>query len=90
MIAKYNRLSLAFGVPGLLMQIGGRVMMVTSPDELQLIAAAIVVVGTALLMAGLALYAMAKGRNPAWCLMAFLSLIGLIVLGLLKDKAPNG
>jgi len=41
-------------------------------------------------MKGFALYAMAKGRHPAWCLMALFSWIGLIVLALLKDKAPYG
>ena len=51
---------------------------------------AVSLVGTVLLLIGLAFYAKAKGRHPAWCLMAFLSLIGLIVLALLKDKAPDG
>jgi hypothetical protein len=39
--------------------------------------------GTVLLLVGLAYYAKAKGRNPAWCLFAFLS----IILACLKDKA---
>ena len=47
-------------------------------------------VGTGLLMAGLAFYALAKGRSPAWCLMGLLSIIGLIVLACLKDLAPEG
>jgi hypothetical protein len=49
----------------------------------------ITVAGTALLMLGLAFYAMAIGRSPAWCLLAFLSIFGLIILSFLKDRAPN-
>lgn len=43
------------------------------------------IVGTVLFMVGLAYYAKAKGRNAASCLMCFLSIIGLIVVGCLKD-----
>jgi len=45
----------------------------------------VMLVGTVLLIIGLAYYARAKGRHPAWCLMGFLSVIGLIVLACLKD-----
>jgi hypothetical protein len=79
MIARYNNYSLALGIPGLLIQIGG--LVAQRPP--------ITLVGTVLLMAGLAFYAKAKGRSPAWCLMGFLGLIGLIVLALLKDQAPE-
>lgn len=50
----------------------------------------VTLVGTGLLIAGLAMYAKAKGRSPAWGLLGFLSIIGLIVLALLKDHAPSG
>jgi hypothetical protein len=50
----------------------------------------VVLLGTVLLFVGLAYYAMAKGRSPAWCLLALLSLIGLIVLACLPDLAPYG
>ena len=80
MIKRYNNISLAFGVPGLLLQIAGGVM--HQP--------LIVIPGTVLLMIGLAYYAKAKGRHPAWCLMGFLSIIGLIILALLKDRAKEG
>jgi hypothetical protein len=49
----------------------------------------VMLIGTALLLVGFAYYAKAKGRNPAWCLMAFLSFIGLIVLGILKDMSDE-
>lgn len=91
MIAAYNKTSLVFGVPGIVLQIVGNVLTRTSTDPLIATGGLVVlVVGTALLLVGLAYYAKAKGQHPAWCLMAFLSVIGLIVLALLKDKAPNG
>ena len=40
-----------------------------------------------MVLVGFAYYAKAKGRNPLWCLAAFLSLIGLIILALLKDES---
>jgi hypothetical protein len=71
----YNNISLGLGAPGIVLQIWGNI--IGQPIML--------ILGTILLMIGLAYYAMAKGRNPAWCLMGFLSIIGLIVLGCLKD-----
>ena len=71
----YNNISLGLGAPGIVLQIWGNI--IGRPIML--------ILGTILLMIGLAYYAMAKGRNPAWCLMGFLSIIGLIVLGCLKD-----
>jgi hypothetical protein len=35
-------------------------------------------------------YIRAKGRNEAWILMAFLNVLGLIVLLLLKDHCKDG
>jgi Ca2+/Na+ antiporter len=39
---------------------------------------------------GLWAYVRAKGRSDAWVLMAFLSVVGLIVLLCLKDKQKEG
>ena len=75
MIKKYNNLSLAWGVPGIILQVVGLFM---NQPVIQLL-------GAVLLVVGLAYYAKAKGRHPAWCLMGFLSLIGLIVLACLSD-----
>jgi len=83
MITRYNNISLALGAPGFILQIVGLVIQ-RSPGK-EGIGLVIVVLGTALLVAGLAFYALAKGRSPAWCLMGFLGLIGLIVLGSLSD-----
>lgn len=43
--------------------------------------------GTAMVLTGFAYYAKAKGRSPVWCLAGFLSLIGLVILALLKDNS---
>ena len=50
----------------------------------------VIILGTALLLVGFAYYAKAKGRSPVWCLVAFLSCIGLIILALLEDRAKGG
>jgi multidrug efflux pump subunit AcrB len=77
MIKKYNNISLAVGIPGIVLQIVGMVVQYSD----------ITIIGTILLFIGFAYYAKAKGRHIAWCSMGFFSIIGLIVLALLKDKA---
>jgi hypothetical protein len=88
MIKRYNNLSFVFGVPGLILQIAGSVMRGQQPDSA--LGILLTLGGTGLLLVGFAYYAMAKGRSPAWCLVAFLSCIGLIVLALLKDESGTG
>ncbi len=87
MIERYNNISLLLGAPGIILQIVGRVMMMSS--ERQGLGILVSLIGTALLLGGFAYYAKSKGRHPAWCLMAFLSIIGLIVLACLKDLVPD-
>jgi hypothetical protein len=95
MIARYNRKSLIFGVPGLVLQIGGNAAVQLSKTaaanahSIAGIGAIACLIGTVLFLVGLAFYAKAKGRHPAWCLMAFLSIIGVLVLAGLKDNAPS-
>jgi len=79
MIKRYNNISLAWGIPGLIVQIGGWVA------DQPLLA----ILGTILLIVGLAYYAKAKGYHPIWCLLGFLSIIGWIILGLMKDRAKQ-
>lgn len=91
MIPEYNVKSLALGVPGLLLQIAAN-LLDGSPHGYQpplehALAIIVSLMGTGLLLIGLAYYAKAKGRHPAWCLMAFLSLIGVIVLACLEDRS---
>jgi hypothetical protein len=88
MIKEYNRRSFYFGIPGIILQIAGQLMR-DSIGEPTAIGAIISLIGTALLLIGFSYYAKAKGRHPAWCLMAFLSIIGLIVLACLKDKSAT-
>jgi uncharacterized membrane protein len=85
MIKRYNNLSFVFAIPGLILQGVGRYLQMSQPEPT--LGLLVAIVGTVLLLVGFAYYAMAKGRNPAWCLMAFLSCIGLIVLACLKDKS---
>lgn len=87
MIPRYNNLSLALGVPGLVLQTVGTIVAYALGNED--LAAVSFFAGTALLLAGLAMYAKAKGRHPAWCLVAPLSPVGWIILGCLEDRAPG-
>jgi hypothetical protein len=86
MIKEWNQKSFYFGIPGIILQIAGRMMMNSEGGKPSL-GLLIALAGTGLLLAGFAYYAKAKGRHPAWCLMAFLSIIGLIVLACLKDRS---
>jgi hypothetical protein len=73
MIARYNRWSFVFGVPGVFTFSG----------------ALLLVFGTVLLMIGLVYYAKARGQSPAWCIAAFLSIFSLGLLLLLGDKSGS-
>lgn len=90
MIKRYNNLSLALGVPGIILQIVGNLVAQANADNsLGLLGVPISLVGTGLLVAGLSYYAIAKGRSGWWGLCGFLSCLGLLILLLLKDEAPN-
>ena len=80
---RYNRISLLWGIPGLILQmIAGAT--IEQPDLL-LIGSILLLLGTVMLFIGFGYYSKAKCRSPAWCLMGFLSIIGMIILGCLKD-----
>ena len=79
MIARYNNISLATGIPGIILQIVG--YMSQQPG--------IYLIGSVLLLIGFGYYAVSKGRSPAWALMGFLSCIGLLVLACLKDRTKG-
>ena len=78
MIKRYNSISLAFGIPGIILQAAGLLLMEPIHPDMSLL----MLPGGALFMIGLAYYAKAKGRHPAWCL-------GLLILMLLSDKAQE-
>jgi hypothetical protein len=86
MIPRYNYASFLFGVPGIILQVVGRVALSQTDSGTANLGRLGMIAGTILLLVGLAFYAKAKGRHPAWCLFAFLSIIGLIVLACLNDK----
>jgi hypothetical protein len=88
--ATYTNLTWALGLPGIILQIVGQLNYRASlqqgqPGPLWLLLG---LVGTGMLITAFAFYAMSKGRNPAWCLMGFLGLIGLIVLLCLREVEP--
>ena len=87
MIAKYNRRSLYWGVPGLLSSIVWPIMFSVWEDEASVLVGAIVgLTGLVMLFIGFGYYAKAKEQHPAWAGMAIISLLGFIVLALLPDR----
>ena len=100
MIARYNTVSFLWGVPGLIMQVVGlglrvanmheiRGQLVTSNVFMDNMGRLVLLVGTVSLLIGLGYYAKAKGRSSWWCLFAFLSVLGLLVLACLKDHTEG-
>jgi len=91
MIKRYNNISLLLGAPGITLQVVGNVIVQANKGNsgAELSGVLVLLGGTALLIAGLAYYAIAKGRSGWWGACGFLSLIGLIILALLKDHAPD-
>lgn len=91
MDAALNSKSLKFGVPGIILQIVGNVMVRTqNPNQPNLAivlgGVVIAIAGTILLIYGLSLYAKAKGHSPWLGLLGLLSCLGLLVLALLPDR----
>lgn len=90
---RLNKVSLLWGLPGIILQwVGfavGQVAEVEADLGLALVALAMQLTGTIALIVGLAFYAKAKGRNPAWGLLGLLTILGIIALALLKDHRPD-
>jgi small-conductance mechanosensitive channel len=80
---KNNTLGFLFGVPGLLLQVGGGVV----AEFLDMPGFGLIgrLIGLILLAIGLYFVSKYKGRNGAWALLALIGCIGLIVLLVLKD-----
>ena len=84
----HHRTSLAWGIPGVLLQIAGNTLAAVAifgygkPEMGQ---AVLFIAGLVCLMIGLVYYAKAKGRSPIWGLLGVFSIFGLIILACLKD-----
>jgi len=89
MIRRYNNISLAIGIPGFILQIiGATVAVIGAKEEMpSLLGVLISLIGSGMLIIGLAYYAKAKDRHWAWCLFGLFSLMGILVLFLLADRA---
>lgn len=85
---RLNRISLWWGIPGLLVQAGGVVIdggsnAAGAGPEL---GGLMILVGAVMLIVGLGYYARAKGHHWVWGLLGLISLLGLIILGLMPDR----
>lgn len=84
---KLNKVSLLWGVPGIVLQHLGFFMSGMFAEPLiALFFLFLSLVGTVLLLIGLGYYAKAKGHTPVWGLMGLLSCLGILVLALLPDR----
>ena len=91
MIKRYNNLSFLFFVPGMIAQFAGLFLKgpADNPAPHQALANILIIAGTVLAFVGFGYYAKAKGRSILWGLCGFLSLLGLLILALLKDKSGD-
>jgi hypothetical protein len=72
---------------GLSVQLGALAVIssVEHPSRTGFVAALVAIVATVTYIAGLGVYARAKGHHPAWCLLGLFSVIGLSVVMALPD-----
>lgn len=74
---------------GILLQcFGGLVPLSQNRPILAVLGGGMVLGGTLLAVVGFAFYASAKGRSPAWSVLALASIIGWIILVSLESKRP--
>ena len=87
---RLNRISLLWGVPGLLIQTFAYIVgnMMAQP-LLALFFLCVSLAGTALLLIGLAYYSKAKGHSPWWGLVGILSCLGILILAALPDRLKD-
>jgi len=87
MDSRLNRISLLWGVPGIVGQIMGNIIMGAAQEAITALFGLAMLLGcTVSLLIGLAYYAKAKGHSPWWGLMGLLSCIGILVLAVLPDR----
>jgi hypothetical protein len=83
LIAAYNRKSLIFGIPGIVLHYAGLLLVMT----FFLLGLSVLVVGTILLIIGVGFYVKAKKRSIAWVALLLIPYLGLLFLALLIDKS---
>lgn len=81
-LKKLNNQSLAWGVPGLILQSVGSL----GGESLGGASGLVWLLGTGLLIRGLALYAQSRGHHWAFAFLGLFSCLGMIVLALLPKK----
>jgi len=81
MDSRINRTSLAWGISGLIIQFCSPLF-----DTFHW---PLFIVGEVLFLIGLAYYAKAKGRSPAWGLFGLLWILGIPFLYYLQDKLKS-
>ena len=87
MIAKYNRRSFHWGVPGLILQgVGPMLFMTWEGEAIVFLGSSLALLGLVLLMIGFGYYVKAKDQHPAWAGMALFSWLGIFVLARLPDR----
>ena len=92
MIIGYKRKSMAFGIPGLFLQIGCMTasrILAAKTGEPQWITMSLAIgslIGLILLIVGLRHYAKAKGYSDAYGYLGLLSLLGVLIMAVLPDK----
>jgi hypothetical protein len=84
MNARHKDTWTTMGVLGMVLQIAGKIAWGAVGGMVGLL---VLSLGTVLLLVAMARYAKAKGRNPAWCLLGLIGVIGVIPLHFLKDKS---
>jgi len=72
---------------GIILNLGGAMLAVLQHFPfIKALGWVMLLVGFGLMMIGLAFYVRSKGRNPAWCILGILSILGLLIIVLLPAK----
>jgi hypothetical protein len=90
-ISRLNLLSFAFAVPGIGLQFFGSALVAGahSRADALLLVGMLRLIGVPLIIAGLACYAMMKGRSWALGLLGLLSCLGLLILAVFSKSCHN-
>ena len=74
---------------GLVLQIVGRLLQGSGSEAMASLGTVLVLGGLAFFIWGCAMYMQGKGYHPAWGLLGLLSVIGLILLAVMRDRQPE-